>query len=154
MIKEVVNYEDYDGNKREEEHWFNLTKTELIELALDLPDKASESLKQNPENITSEEAASKILKKIGDKGLLKFIKDLVLKSYGVRDDDGRRFSKIDENGRPRWIEFSETLAFEAIMDKFREDDIAASKFVNGVIPASLADQMPDMKQIEAAVNKA
>ena len=79
---------------------------------------------------------------LGGKGILKFIKDLVLKSYGVRSADGKRIMKVDETGRPLSIEFSQTMAFEAILDEFLSDDIAASNFVNAVIPANVADKMP------------
>lgn len=142
MLKKTVNYVDFDGNNQSEELYFNLTKTELIEMAIDLPDGVSESVGKNPDEIDEEKAVSKLMETLGSKGILKFIKDLVLKSYGVRSADGKRFMKIDENGRSLSIEFSQTMAFEAILDEFLSDDVAAANFVNAVIPANVADKMP------------
>lgn len=145
MLKKTVNYVDFDGNNQVEDLYFNLTKTELIEMAIDLPDGVSESVGTNPDEIDEDKAVAKIMETLGSKGILKFIKDLVLKSYGVRSADGKRFMKVDENGKSLSIEFSQTMAFEAILDEFLTDDIAAANFVNAVIPANVADKMPKGK---------
>lgn len=147
MYKKTVSYEDFDGNKRIEDNYFNLTKSELIEFALDLPDNVSGSMVKDGENIDENQAMTKIMSAFNSKGIFQFIKDLILKSYGVRKDEGRRFAKKDENGIPLSIAFSETMAFETIMNEFMEDDIAAAEFVNGVIPSSLADKMPNVQKI-------
>ena len=142
MLKKTVNYVDFDGNNQVEELYFNLTKSELIEMAIDLPDSVTESVGDDPTKVDEDKAVSKIMESLGSKGIIKFIKDLVLKSYGVRSADGKRFMKIDENGKPLSIEFSQTMAFEAILDEFLDDDVAASNFVNAIIPANIADKMP------------
>jgi hypothetical protein len=145
MLKKTINYEDFDGNKQVEDAYFNLTKTELIEMAIDLPDDVSNSVGTDPDKVDEEAAVAKIMETMGKKGILKFIKDLVLKSYGIKSEDGKRFIKEDENGKPLSREFSQTMAFEAIMEEFLSDDIAAAAFVNGVIPASAADKVPQLK---------
>ena len=149
MLKKTVNYVDFDGNNQVEDLYFNLTKTELIEMAIDLPDGVSDTVGTDPNNIDEDKAVSKIMETLGSKGILKFIKDLVLNSYGVRSADGKRFMKVDENGRPLSIEFSQTMAFEAILDEFLSDDVAAANFVNAVIPANVADKMPKGKALPA-----
>lgn len=149
MLKKTVTYENFDGEKITEELFFNLTKSELIEIAIDLPDGVSESVGNNPENIDEEQAVSKIMDTLGSKGILRFIKDLVLKAYGIKSEDGRRFAKVDDNGKPLSIEFSQTMAFETVLDEFMDDDIAAANFVNSIIPAAVADKMPNLKKIQA-----
>ena len=134
MHKKTVTYRDFNDVERTEDLYFNLTKTEMIEFALELPDGVSDTVDKDPEKMDTEQAASKIANMLGTKGVFKFIKDLILKSYGVRKDEGKRFAKTDENGRPLYIEFSQTMAFEAIMDEFTSNDIAAAEFVNAVIP--------------------
>ena len=146
MLRKEVTFEDFNGVNQTEECFFNLTKTELIEMAMDLPEGVSESVGDDPNNIDEEKAVGKLMETMGNKGVLKFIKDLVLKSYGVKSADGRRFMKVDENGKPLSIEFSQTMAFETIIDEFMSNDIAAANFVNGVIPQSLADKMPAAKK--------
>ena len=145
MHKKTVTYKDFDNNERTEDLYFNLTKTEMTEFALELPDGVSDTVDKDPKNMDVEKAASKIATVLGKKGVFNFIKDLILKSYGVRKDDGRRFAKTDENGKPLYIEFSQTMAFETIMEEFRTDDVAAAKFINALIPGNIADKMPTIK---------
>lgn len=140
MLKKTVTYVDFNEKNQVEDCYFNLTKTELMEMAMDLPEGVSESMGDNPDKIDEDKAVGKLMETLGSKGILNFIKELVLKSYGVKSEDGRRFIKVDENGKPLSIEFAQTMAFEAIMDEFMSDDQAASNFVNGVIPAALADK--------------
>lgn len=141
MHKKTVTYKDFDNNERTEDLYFNMTKTEMTEFALELPDGVSDTVNKDPKNMDVNKAASKIANILGKKGVFNFIKDLVLKSYGVRKDDGRRFAKTDENGRPLSIEFAQTMAFETIMEEFRTNDIAASDFINALIPVDIADKM-------------
>lgn len=145
MLKKTITYTDFEGKERIEDIYFNLTKSELIEFALNLPDNVSDSMGKDPDKMDEKTAVTKITSAFGSKGIFGFIKDLILKSYGVKKDEGRRFAKTDENGNPLWIEFSQTMAFETIMDEFMNDDLAAANFVNSVIPASVADKMPNVK---------
>ena len=132
MLKKTITYKDFDGNERTEEHYFNLTQTELAEIAIGLPDGISEI------DVTesNEQAGQKLLDKLGGDGVFKFLKDLMLKSYGIRVDS-RRFEKSDQISR----EFSQTLAFDAMFMELMTDDVAAAKFVNAVIPAEAANKL-------------
>lgn len=140
MYKKTITYNDFDGNERTEDAYFNLTKTEMIEFALELPDGVSNTV--DPAEMDTDKAASKIANMLGKKGVFNFIKDLILKSYGIRKEDGRRFEKSDQIR----AEFAQTMVFEAIMDEFMTDDIAAANFVKAVIPNKVADSIPDIKK--------
>ena len=144
MYKKTITYDDFDGNKRTEDAYFNLTKSEMIEFALDLPDGVSDTVDKETLEKNADMAASKLANMLGKKGVYNFIKDLVLKSYGVKKEDGRRFAKVDDNGRPVSIEFAQTMAFEAIMEEFRTNDVAAANFVKAVIPADTTNKMPSI----------
>lgn len=146
MHKKTITYNDFDGNKRTEDAYFNLTKSEMIEFALDLPDGVSDTVDKDTLEKNPDMAASKLSNMLGKKGVYNFIKDLVLKSYGVKKEDGRRFAKQDENGRPLYIEFAQTMAFEAVMEEFRNNDVAAAEFVKAVIPGDTANKIPSLKQ--------
>lgn len=136
MISKTVKYDDYNGVERTEELWFNLNKTELLKMAMDLPDG---TLPEDPNKVDNEQLAVQLFEKLGNKGILEFMETLVLKAYGVKSEDGRRFIKTPEMA----VEFSQTPAFDAIMMEFMTDQDAAAKFVNGVIPANVVDQMAD-----------
>lgn len=148
MYKKTITYKDFDEKERIEDLYFNLTKTELIEFALDLPDNVSGTMTDQTEVTDEDKALTKVMSAFTSKSIFKFLKDLIFKAYGVKKDEGRRFAKVDENGRPLYIEFAETLAFEAIMDEFLTDDKAAAEFVNAIIPSSIADKMPNVKVIK------
>ena len=147
MHKKTITYKDFNDNERVEDCYFNLTKTELIEFAMDLPDNVSDSIKDDAEKIDEEKALAKVTSAFDSKGMFKFIKDLILKSYGVKKDEGRRFAKIDDDGQPLATKFMQTMAFEAIMEEFMSNDIAAAEFVNAVIPSDYADKMSNVQRI-------
>ena len=77
MLKETVTYTDYDGKERTEDLYFNLEKHELIDLAFDLPDDIIVADEE-----TGEIKENHMVEKLGDKGIYKFIKDVIKKAYG------------------------------------------------------------------------
>ena len=91
MLKKTVNYEDFDGNKRTEDLYFNLTKLEATEFALDLPDEITDEVVKEGASAANMEAATRIVQKLGGKGIIDYIRKLVLKSYGIKSEDGKRF---------------------------------------------------------------
>lgn len=137
MIKKTVNYVDFDGNERTETHYFHLTQTELVEIAMELPEGLSESVGTDPTKIDEKIAVPKVLEALGGKGVLDFIKKLVLKSYGIKSEDGRRFEKSEQISR----EFSQTLAFDKVIMELMTGDKAAVTFMNNLIPADMINKM-------------
>lgn len=140
MITRTVEYTDYDGNKRKEKFYFNLTQFEATEIAMEMPDAVIEEIEEGEEQRVT---AMHLTEKLGKKGVLDFIKNIVLKSYGVKSPDGKRFIKSEELS----TEFSQTPAFSSFMMRLMTDDLEASKFINGVIPAELAAQIQSENKI-------
>ena len=66
--------------------------------------------------------------------IIKIFKDLVLKAYGEKSADGKRFIKSKEISEA----FSQTEAYSIIFMKLATDADAAAKFVNGIVPADMA----------------
>ena len=87
------------------------------------------------------ETVSRIANEMGSKGVIDFIKNLVLKSYGEKSDDGRRFKKSPELSE----EFSQTIAFDTFMSELLSDDNAAANFVNSIIPADMSEKLSEVK---------
>lgn len=138
MITKEVNYVDFKGNVRNEELCFNLTQVEMVEMGFDLPEDIRKEVGDDPSNIT-EETAINLLSKLGEKGVMAFLKTIILKAYGVVSEDGRRFEKSEKISK----EFSETVAFDNLMIDLLSDDEKASGFINALIPASIADKIPN-----------
>ena len=137
MLKKTVEYFDYDNNKRTETLYFNLNQSELIEIAMDLPDSVSKSVGDDPTKIDEKQAAAAVIDALGKKGVVKFIKDILLKSYGIKSEDGRRFQKSEKISN----EFAQTIAFDTIYMELMANDNAASDFINAVIPATVVEKM-------------
>lgn len=142
MIKKTVTYFDYDNNERTETLYFNLNQNELIAMAMDIPEDVSSVVSTDPNQFDKEAVATGLVEKMGQKGVMGFVKDLLLKSYGIKSDDGRRFIKSATISE----EFSQTVAFDTVFMELMADDKAAADFVNGVIPANVIEKMPFMNQ--------
>lgn len=117
MLKKTVTYTDYNGVERTEDYYFNLTKAELAEMELSTTGGFAEMIKKI--------VAAKDLPSI-----IRVFKQLVLKSYGIKSDDGRRFIKSEEIRTA----FSQTEAYSTIFMELASDDQAAADFVNGIMP--------------------
>lgn len=129
MLKKTISYVDYNGTKRTEDFYFNLTKAEISEMELEIPGGMSEMLKR----ITAAQDTPT---------LVKIFKDLILRSYGVKSDDGRRFIKSQQLKE----EFSQTEAYSELFMELATNADAASAFINGIIPADIAKE--SKKQIQ------
>lgn len=137
MLKKTVTYTDFDGNERTETHYFNLTQTELIDMAMELPGDVKETFGDDPSKVDQEAVGIELMNKIGSQGIIGFIKDVVQKSYGIKSEDGRRFIKKPELTE----EFTQTLAYDAIIMEFMSNDVAAAEFINKIIPANVLEKM-------------
>ena len=132
MLKKTVTYEDWNGKTRTEDFYFNLTRTECAELEYGLgPGKSlSESFQTLIET-----------RDMGE--IIKTMKDIVLKAYGIKSDDGRRFMKNDEIRTA----FVENPAFDEIYMELATDSDKAADFLTGIIPSQAIDQLgPNPKQ--------
>lgn len=121
MLKKRIKYVDYDGEQREEDFYFNLNKAEIIEMEL----STAGGLKQTIEKITDSKDMPQ---------LIALFKDLIVKSYGEKSLDGKRFIKSKDLSDA----FIQTEAYSELFMELATDDNAASEFVNGIIPSDLA----------------
>lgn len=117
MLKKTITYEDYDGNTRTEDHYFNLTKAEITEMQVSVDGGLTKMI----ERIIAAKDAKQIVS---------IFKDIILRSYGVKSPDGRRFIKSQELRD----EFSQTEAYVKLFEELSSDTDAAVAFVNGIIP--------------------
>lgn len=118
MIKKTIESVDYKGNNRKEDFYFDLSEAELMEMEMGVSGGFVEMINRI---IEAQDAPS----------LIKEFKSLILKSYGVKSDDGRRFIKSDELS----TQFSQTKAYSILFMELATDAAKAAEFVNGVIPA-------------------
>ena len=121
MLKKTITYTDYNGAERKEDFYFNLTKAEIMEMEMSISGGLTEMINRI---VAAQDAAT----------IVKIFKELILKSYGEKSADGRRFMKVDENGVPLSINFSQTEAYSQLFMELATDADAASAFLNGIVP--------------------
>ena len=131
MLKKTFTYTDFNGVERTEDHYFNLSKAELMEMELSTTGGLAEMI-------------NKIVAAQDAPAIVKIFKDLVLKAYGQKSADGRRFIKSKELSD----EFSQTEAYSQLFMELATDADAAAAFVNGIVPA-----MDNKPAISAPANK-
>ena len=124
MIKKTITYTDYNEIERTEDFYFNLTKAEIMEMELSTTGGLAEMIQ-------------KIVAAKDAPAIIKVFKDLVLKAYGEKSPDGKRFIKSPEIAEA----FSQTEAYSILFMELATDADAAAKFVNGIVPKEMAEQV-------------
>lgn len=131
MEKITLTYEDFNEEERTEDFYFNLTEAELAEMELSTTGGFSEMIQRI---IAAKDTPS----------IIKVFKELLLKAYGEKSADGKRFIKSPELSEA----FSQTNAYSQLFMKLATDDEYAAKFVNGLVPKSMAgDVEKEIKKI-------
>ena len=120
MLKESITYTDFNGEERTEEFYFNLTKAELVELETSMHDGLSEAIKR-------------IVAEDNQENIVKIFKEIILKAYGSKSIDGRRFIKNQEIRD----DFAASEPYNVLFMKLATDAEAATAFVNGIVPTDL-----------------
>lgn len=117
MYKRTMKYADFNGVEREEDFYFNLTQAELADWELGVTGGLSAMV----EKISAAKDVP---------ALAALFKELLLKSYGVKSPDGRRFMKTPEIR----AEFEQTQAYSDLYMELASNDEAAIHFIERVIP--------------------
>ena len=123
MIKKTITYTDYNGTERKEDFYFNLTKAEVMEMEMSTTGGLAEMI-------------NRVVAAQDQPSIIKIFKELILKAYGVKSPDGKRFMKSEEIS----TEFAQTEAYSQLFMELATDADAAAKFVNGIVPADMAKQ--------------
>lgn len=121
MIKQSITFEDFDGNEVTEDHYFHLTKGELIEMELAQEGGMADML-------------TKITQSGDSRQIIKAFKDIISAAYGKRDPaNPQKFEKSPFISKA----FMDSLAFDAFFSELLTDTEIGIKFVNGVVPKDL-----------------
>lgn len=122
MFAKKITYTDFNDVERTETFYFNLSKAEIAEM-----------------QVTTEGGLAEKLQKIIDSKdqaeIFKMFKFLILKAYGEKSEDGRRFIKNAELSEA----FSQTAAYDEFFMELGTNSEAATAFVNGIIPKDLPE---------------
>ena len=117
MLKKTITYTNYNGIEITEDFYFNLTKAEIMEMEMSTSGGMVEMINKI---VSSQDAPA----------IIKIFKELILKAYGEKSADGKRFVKSEEIS----VAFSQTEAYSQLFMELATDADAAAKFVNGIVP--------------------
>lgn len=117
MLVKTITYTDYNGVERTEDFRFNLTEAEITEMELSTTGGLADMI-------------SKVVAANDTPSIIKIFKDLLLKAYGEKSPDGKRFIKSEELATA----FSQTEAYSILFMELATNANAAAEFVNGIIP--------------------
>lgn len=137
MLKKLINYVDYDGRERSENFYFYMSKAELMEMEL-----GTVGGMQNLIQL--------IIDKQDIPKIMEAFKTIILKAYGEKSADGRRFVKSKELSEA----FSQTEAYSNLYMELITDADAAAAFINGIVPEDVAQAAAEnRREREAAEAK-
>ena len=116
MIAKTITYTDFNGEERTEKFHFNLSEAALADWELDVKGTLTEHIKRITETID--------IPKLKD-----LYKEIIDRSYGIKDADGRRFRKSPEILQ----EFKDTNAYSELYMELITNETAGAEFINGVM---------------------
>lgn len=136
MLKKTITYKNFNDEEVTEDHFFHLSKAELVELEMSHQGGLSEAL----QNIIAAEDGKSIIAEF---------KKIILGSYGKKSPDGKRFVKTQEMRD----EFESSEAYSTLFMELVTDTDKAIEFINGIVPQGLADDAAKVTQLRPAEPK-
>lgn len=124
MIKKTITYTDFNGVERKEDHFFNLTKAEIMKMEMSTSGGLAERIQR-------------IVAAQDQPAIIEVFEDLIRRAYGVKTPDGRGFDKNPKH----FEEFAATEAYSQLFMELATNTEAASEFINGIVPADMAKQI-------------
>ena len=118
MLTKTVTYTDFNGKERKDVLHFNLTKSELV----DMETETEGGMLNKIERLSSDDSDGV--------EIMKIFKDIILKSYGEKSSDGKRFIKSEEISEA----FSQTEAYNTLFMELVTDAEKAAEFAEAIIP--------------------
>jgi hypothetical protein len=124
MLKKEITFEDFNGEKTTETIYFNLTKSEMIEMEVGYEDGLDATIKR-------------IIKTNDRQNLIKEFKKIILAAYGEKSEDGKKFVKSDAIREA----FQQTAAYDAMFMELATNAESAASFMKGILPKDMAAEV-------------
>jgi hypothetical protein len=126
LLKKTIEYKDFNGNMVTEDCYFHLGKAELVRIQM-----SRKGLQEYLQEIVEAEDGVAVLA---------FFEDFILRSYGKKSPDGRRFIQSDEMRQ----DFKNSLAYDQLFMELCTDSEKAAEFVATVIPEGLEEELTQL----------
>ncbi len=126
MVKRKVTYRDFDGEERTDVFYFNLTEAELTEIELEYDGDMSNKLQIMRENRDG-------------RGMFSLITNLILRAYGEKTSDGKRFVKNAEMREA----FAASEAYSELLKGLLEDENKLTAFIAAIMPEDIRTKIEE-----------
>lgn len=120
MLKKEVVYVDYNGNDVKENLYFNLTSVEQARLVSRYATKGIDSI---------ESYAKYLVENDDNAGMIAFIEDVILSSFGEKSADGRSFLKTKAIRE----QFEYSIAYATLFEELVTDEAKMKAFVTAIM---------------------
>ena len=117
MLKKTIAYKDYDNNERVEDFYFHLSKAEILEMEYGTTGGMTKIIEQM---VATQDTAR----------IMKMFKEIIMRSYGEKSLDGKRFIKSPELAEA----FIQTEAYSNLFMELIQDPEKFAQFIKAVIP--------------------
>lgn len=135
MLRKPIKFEDLDGNLVEHVFYFNLTKSEVVELGLTSKEEDLDEYFQD------------IVRRKDTQQLINLFKDIISRSVGKRAEDGMLFIKDPAYTQAFLGSDAYSELFMSLFADEEEEGAAMQAFMNGILPSSMTK---DLNGISAA----
>ena len=125
MLTKKITTTNFNGEEVTETAYFNLTKSELVEMDL----MTEGGLKDKFTSIVETQDKKKIMETF---------KELIMRSYGEKSPDGKYLDKGEDMSLAK--KFVHTAAYDALIMELLTNEEAASNFFLNVLPKDLIDK--------------
>lgn len=115
MIKQTIEYVDFNGNERKEDFYFHLSLPEVTRLQA----RIGSSLTDYINELTQQTDVN---------SLLTFLEEVILMSYGRKTTDGKTFLKTKDIKE----EFEHSQAYAELFEKLLTEPEMAKSFGEGI----------------------
>lgn len=127
MIKKTLTFKNFRNETETEDFYFNMSEGELTMMQIAAIDQKTESFSDK---------LDKIAKGLQGQELVNVIDDLVLRSYGVKSSDGKKFRKNSE----LLEDFTSSGAYSVLITELFSLEGSLAEFINGVVPEDLVQK--------------
>lgn len=134
MLKKSITYTNpFTEQEVTEEHYFHISKADLVEMEME-EHSATYKTKDGAELTGMQAKLQRIIDAEDGKAIMIELKDMIRRSYGLKDGDNFRKSEAI------WQNFSSTEAFSQLLFELCTDASMSAEFMNGIVPSNLAQE--------------
>lgn len=131
MIKQVITYQDYEGEEVQKTFYFHLNKFEWVELQAYTKGGFVQNLKSSVETDNT-------------KKTIDLLKKIIRRAYGEKDPETNEFVKSDAISD----KFLKSEAFSTLFFELMNDEAKSNAFFMGLVPPDMRNDVTETMEKE------